>query len=320
MKGSRFFLLALLYLIGIVGYVSWTDSGFSFAGLLSVDPALSKIVYALRIPRLLVILTVGAVLSAIGATYQVLFSNALAEPYVLGISSAVTIAAALCETFLHTSPQSLVQLTLCIFAATIASLLLLGVGSLNKNQSAEKTVLFGMGMNFVFSSLLFLLLSYLSQQLGGGSLRWLFGQIPWLSMNSSILVLVFGVFSLFVLVSLGRYLDALSFGDSVARSLGVSPIFARNLIVFFTSLIVGVLVSQTGSIGFIGLVVPHMARLLFYPKSSRGLISYSVLIGALFLMVSDFISRSIFPPMEFPIGVVTTLLGGPFFLWFLWKR
>lgn len=312
MRGKKIIGILLLYGIGAGIYLACTEQGLSWEN--------HRIIYELRMPRMLVLFTIGGVLSAIGASYQVLFHNPLAEPYVLGISSAVILAGAIGETILHLAPHSPVNLILCIGAALLASLALLGLGTFQKTQSAEKMVLFGMGMNFVFSSLLFLVLSYASQQLGGGSLRWLFGQIPWIPLPVALAVVGFGTLSVGLLAFWGRYLDALSFGDSVARSMGVSPLLARNLIVFLTSLTVGVLVSQSGSIGFVGLVVPHLARLLFSPRSSRQLIFQSVLIGALFLLVSDFISRNLFPPMEFPIGVVTTLLGGPFFLWLLWKK
>lgn len=304
----------------ILLFALYVGATWLFLGSTQSDPTLQRILIELRIPRLLVLLSVGGLLAAVGASYQVLFNNALAEPYVLGISSAVILAAAVGETFFHFSSFSIMHLLLCITASTLASVCLLGVGSFHKSQSAEKTILFGMGMNFVFSSLLFLVLSYASQQLGGGSLRWLFGQIPWMPLQSALFVVAFSFAAFLSLLYLGPILDALSFGDTVARTLGVSPVFSRNLVIFLTSLFVGVLVSQTGSIGFVGLVVPHMARLLFSPKSSRGLLLGSVSIGALFLVLSDYVSRTIAPPMEFPIGIVTTLLGGPFFLWLLWKR
>lgn len=320
MKLQHWLGLALIYTVVILCNLFWTQGGISWGGIFTPDESMHRIIFELRAPRLLVILSIGGVLSAIGASYQVLFNNPLAEPYVLGISSAVTLAGAIGETVFHLAPHSLTHLVICTAAAVIASLALLGIGSLQKTQSAEKTVLFGMGMNFVFSSFLFLVLTYASQQMGGGSIRWLFGQIPWMPLHWAFLVVFFGFCSISILFLLGRHLDALSFGDSVARSLGVSPVLARNTIIFVTSACVGVLVSQTGSIGFVGLVVPHMARMLFSPRSSRSLILHSVLIGAVFLMTSDFVSRAIFPPMEFPIGIVTTILGGPFFLWLLWKK
>lgn len=177
-----------------------------------------------------------------------------------------------------------------------------------------------MGLNFVLSSVLFLILSFYNQHVGGGSLRWLFGNIPWISRGE--VAWVYGLSSplLGILYILGRPLDAISLGDGVARTLGFSPNKQRTWILILTSLLLSALVTYTGAIGFVGLVAPHVVQLLFRPSTSRTLFAFSFLLGAAFLALSDSLSRVLLPPFELPIGIVTTLIGGPAFLVLLWRR
>ncbi|NBX69108.1 MAG: iron ABC transporter permease [Proteobacteria bacterium] len=279
-----------------------------------------RILWSLRIPRLILVLTVGASLAVLGASYQVVFNNVLAEPYILGVSSGVTLGLVVAETFFDLrsgTPQNIAVGLL--FAGLVVMLFLLSY-QWRSGRGLEKIVLFGMGLNFVFSSLLFLVLSYRSQSLGAGSIRWLFGHIPWLNTSQSLIFLLINLTFLSGLWAMGRLIDGLTLGDSVAYTFGFSPAKIRGLLFLLTSLQLTLITSITGAIGFIGLVVPHCVRLLFHPGSTRLLFIISALGGALFLGLSDSLSRTLLPPLEFPIGVITTLLGGPLFLALLWKK
>jgi iron complex transport system permease protein len=279
-----------------------------------------RILWSLRIPRLLLVIGVGGSLAVLGGTYQIIFHNVLAEPYILGVSSAVTFGIVFAETVLHLPLHSWSTMGIgFLFSALVTALLILSY-RFRTGREVERTLLFGLGLNFLFSSLLFLMLSYKTQSSGGGSLRWLFGNIPWVSMNQALIVFLATLALSAILWVLGRYLDALSLGDTVAQSLGVSPSKFRTLILLMTSFHLTILTSMTGSIGFLGLVVPHCVRAVFRPASTRQLFLGSFFVGAIFLGVSDGISRALLPPMEFPIGIITTLIGGPLFLYLLWKR
>ena len=278
------------------------------------------LLWSLRIPRLILVFGIGGALAMLGATYQILFHNPLAEPYLLGVSSAVTLGIVISETLLGwaaLTPQAFGMGFL--FALSVITILILCY-YWKTIKNMERIVLFGMGVNFVFSSALFILLSYHNQSNGGGSLRWLFGNIPWLNLNQSMVFISLVLPLCFTLWILGRYLDGLSLGDSMARTLGFSPSRMRTFLLVLTSLLLTVITSISGAIGFIGLVVPHAIRLWVQPPSSRYLLGLSFLIGALFLCLSDSLSRALLPPLEFPIGIVTTLLGGPLFLYLLWKK
>ena len=148
----------------------------------------------------------------------------------------------------------------------------------------------------------------------------MFGQIPWSSAREVGLVAAFVIPLVACLLLLSRRLDALAFGDSVARTMGFNPGKARALFLALSSALLTVIVFFTGAIGFVGLVIPHGVRLVFRPSSSRALLSLSLVTGALFLAASDLLSRVILPPFEFPIGIITTLFGGPLFLFLLWRK
>jgi iron complex transport system permease protein len=279
-----------------------------------------RIVFELRLPRLLLTLIVGGSLAVLGGTYQILFQNALAEPYLLGVSSAVTFGLVLGEVVFHWASVSFPVLALGAGAALLATGGLIALYLSGYGSNLERIVLFGMGLNFVLSSTVFMILSYSYQQVGGGAFRWLFGQIPWVTLREvgGLAAIAFPL--LLVLWIYARRLDALSLGDMVARTLGIEPVRTRIGLLVVSSALISSLVMFTGAIGFVGLVVPHAVRLIFLPSSTRSSFHVSFLGGAVFLASADLLSRKVLPPFEFPIGIVTTLLGGPIFLILLWRR
>lgn len=318
-RWSWFFLF-----LGILFILPWFGGeSISFAALWKSDSPFAidhTILWELRIPRLLLVISIGGSLALVGATYQILFNNALAEPYIFGVSSAVTLGIVIGEVWLHLPYDSLFNLTFGFLFSFIMTLLLVLSYYWKTGREMERIVLFGMGLNFILSSAIFLILSQHSQSVGSGSLRWLFGNIPWVSLRDSLLFLILTLPFCAILWFLGRSLDALSLGDSVALTMGVSPNKLRTLILLITSFHLTLITAKTGSIGFLGLVVPHCARLIFRPGSTRSLFLISFFVGALFLGISDSLSRALLPPLEFPIGIFTTLIGGPLFLYILWKR
>ncbi|MBI4405126.1 MAG: iron ABC transporter permease [Deltaproteobacteria bacterium] len=279
-----------------------------------------RILWELRVPRVAFVALCGGGLAILGATYQVLFRNPLAEPYVLGTSTAVTLGVVFAEVFLKFSSYTVEALgTGFLFALSVTSLLM-ALTFTRVGKEVERIILFGMGMNFVLSSVLFLLLSFYYQHMGGGSLRWLFGHIPWVGFRDVGWLAIVSVPCMILLFILSRHLDALSLGDSVARTLGVSPFRSRFILLALTCVFLSFIVCLTGAIGFVGLVVPHIVRLCVAPSSTRTLLGISLPLGAVFLVISDLVSRVILPPFEFPIGIITTIVGGPLFLILLWKR
>ena len=284
------------------------------------ESATHRILFQLRLPRVIFVFAAGSALAVVGATYQILFHNVLAEPYLLGISSASVLGMAVAESFLGITAATVPSQAIGLGCAAVVTGLLVWMAKSDGGMETQRIALFGVGVNFFLSSLLFLLLSFQSQTVGGGTLRWLFGQIPWLSNAQALQFTAVTLAVLALLFYRARALDALGFGDGVARTLGFSPERNRIFFLVLTSALVAWLVSFTGSIGFVGLVVPHLVRLLFTPGSARGLLGRSALLGGAFLCFADAAARGLLPPMEFPVGIMTTLLGGPIFLALLWKR
>lgn len=278
-----------------------------------------RIFWELRIPRLLVTIALGGVLATVGGTYQSLFKNPLCEPYILGVSSAVLLGIVTSETVFHQSAGTVFSIGMGLGCALLLILILMAFSS-TAMASSERVILFGLGSNFVLSAILFLLLSFQTQSVGGGTLKWFFGFLPWLELKQAAMFLFSSLLFVSILLIFSRPIDALRLGDSVARTLGVSPRVTRNSYLVFTSLVVAITVSFSGTIGFVGLAVPQLCRILFRPASMRSLFFQSFFVGAVFLSLADGISRALIPPFEFPVGVITTLIGGPLFLMTLWKR
>jgi iron complex transport system permease protein len=325
MKASAwwFGILAILGILFLAAPFLGTES-LSIKEILIPDSPAHRIFFELRIPRACLVAVVGGALAILGGTYQTLFHNSLAEPYILGISSAVLLGSAVAELVFGFAPYSWGSQAGGWLVSFVATLLLVGLylhrSGASTSRAMDRLVLFGMGLNFVLSSLLFLLVSYHAQQIGGGNWRWLFGQIPWVTESRALTFSLTVIPLLAVIILMSRSLDALSLGDSVARTLGFRPERVRTFLLVWTSLLLAFLVAATGSIGFVGLIIPHAVRLVFQPASARSTLLWSFGVGAIFLVAADVLSRCLMPPYEFPIGIMTTLLGGPALLYLLWKQ
>lgn len=306
--------LVLLFLIPFLG-----SESIAISEILEPESFGYRIFWDLRIPRFLFALSLGGLLSTIGGTYQLVFRNPLCEPYILGISSAVLLGMVVGELVFGQIQILNFQflISVCFALALILALILFSSARPKKN---DRLVLFGVGANFFLSSFLFLLLSVQSQSVGGGTLKWFFGFLPWPHLSSALIFLGVATLSLGILLLFSRFLEALTLGDLVAKTLGVDAMKTRNWVLLGTSVILTIAVLQSGTIGFVGLVVPLFCRYCFRPRNHRLLMLQSFGVGALFLAIADGLSRSLFPPHEFPVGILTTLLGGPFFLWALWKK
>lgn len=312
-------LLFLIFLVGIAIAPLFGAESLHLSEIFTSGSTDHEIFFRLRLPRVLFAALVGGALSILGATYQIIFQNPLSEPYVLGISSAATLGIVLSEMLLGVAAISWAAGAFGFLGGALVTVVIILFAQSRMGKTSERVLLFGIGWNFVLSSILFILLSFQLQS-SGQNFRFLFGQIPWLTLSEAgrLWTAVFPL--LFLLWILGRKLDALSFGDSTARTMGVAPRLTRNFCLALTSLILCILVIYTGSIGFVGLAIPHVTRLWIRPQSTRRLLEVSFVLGGLFLVVADITSRVLLPPYEFPVGTITTLLGGPIFIAMLWKR
>ena len=274
----------------------------------------------LRIPRVLFAFIAGAGLALCGMVFQAMFHNPLATPFTVGIASGASLGAAI---YVHLGLSfTLLGLDGGSFAAFLGALIAISfVYSLSRYEggfSPERLLLTGVAISFFFSSLI-LFTQYLSNLTDSFQiLRWLMGNLTTVGYHDILQLLPFVSFCSVVILWLSRELNLLMAGDELALSRGVSVRKIRYVLFFITSLCVGAIVALCGPIGFIGMMVPHMCRLLI-GTDHRYLAPASLLFGGAFLILCDTIARLIIAPAEIPVGVISTLLGGPFFLWLLMK-
>ena len=282
-------------------------------------------IYWLRFHRTTLALIAGGGLALAGLVFQAMFRNPLATPYTLGVASGAAFGAALClQTTIRFGLPSLVfAIPTVSLGAFLGAFLAMGVVlslSRHRDTTSEQMLLAGVAVNFFFSSMI-VLLQYLSAPHDAFQiLRWTMGGVQnatnaadWLR-----LLPIVGLLMAF-LSSQSRTMNVFVTGNDRAKSLGVNVDRFRTVLFIGTSLVVGAIVSITGPIGFVGLLVPHVVRLLVGPDH-RLLILSTGFLGAVFLAGCDTLGRLMSHPAEFPVGIITSLFGGPFFLWLLLRR
>lgn len=273
-------------------------------------PALRDgIVWELRMPRVLAAAAVGAGLALCGAIMQAVLSNPLADPYLLGLSSGASFGAVTVIVLGLT-----LALPVAAFAGSLVALAAtLFLASAVGRITASRTILAGIAVSAALGALTSLVIFWSAT---GDSYReilgWLLGSLAGITWpTAAIALLGIAIIGLPLLASAGT-LDAFAFGDRAATTLGVAVGRTRWILLGMTALLTGCLVAVSGSIGFVGLVVPHAVRLLVGARH-RALLPLSLLTGAIFLVWADTLARTLFVPRELPVGVVTALVGAPLF-------
>ncbi len=285
------------------------------------DGVAAVIFWQIRVPRVAAALLAGAGLAIGGAAFQALFRNPLATPFTLGVASGAAFGVAV-ATRLGAS-IALLSLPLNSVAALAGALVAVAVVwlliHLRPATSATVLLLAGVAMSFFFSSLI-LFLQY-TASLGDSYriVRWLMGGLAGVGQAELLRMAPFVAVGVIALGWRARELDLLSVGTDLAASRGVDVVRTRKLIFLATSVMVGGVVAACGPIGFVGMMAPHICRLMV-GSEHRFLLPASVLFGGAFLAVCDTAARLVIAPAELPVGVITAFLGGPFFLWLLLRR
>jgi iron complex transport system permease protein len=274
-----------------------------------------EIFVQVRLPRIILAALVGAALASAGVVFQAILRNPLADPYILGVSSGaglgatIVVVSGLSWTLWGHSP-----IAVFAFVGALGTVLLVWfISRLTGKFHITGLLLAGVVVNAFFSSVIMFLTSVVKSQKVYATIFWLMGNMA----EESFLVLwlaagciVGGISALFYI---GPQLNALSFTDDDARSMGVNPAKTRIIAFAAAAFITAIAVSLSGLIGFVGLVVPHSVRLIFGPDHRQS-IPLSAIAGAIFLVIADTVARLIVAPAQLPVGVVTAIVGGPFFL------
>ena len=275
-----------------------------------------QLLLQLRIPRVLAALIVGAALASSGAVLQVLLGNPLAEPGVLGISGGASLAVVLLLFFVPITPTPFITMIAAMAGALLFTLILVGF-SRRQKVSMARLLLIGVALG-ILSGAVVTWVFYFSDDLSMRQLMyWLMGSVGGVSWEQLSLLFVI-VPVLIVLCMQGKSLDVMMLGDVAARQLGVDVRRIRWLLILMISLLVGCSVALAGVIGFVGLVVPHLLRLQFGTEN-RYLLPLSAICGGILLVLADTLSRVLLADADLPIGVVTTSLGAPVFIWMLMR-
>lgn len=275
----------------------------------------------LRMPRVLLATALGAGLAVSGAALQALFTNPLCEPYTLGISSGSALGAAIGATLgLDWAFAGLMGPAFAGALFFAAALYFTSVSLERRGGSGNLSLLLtGVMLGFLGSSLVALWMSFSDAEGIQRAMFWLWGDLSRARIRGSLICLFSSLWLCFLIWKRSDSLDGLLMGEEGAQSLGIDVPNERKKIVLLVSLLVGVCVSAGGMIGFVGLVVPHLARRLV-GALHRGLIPICALWGAVILTGADCLARVIVRPVELPVAVVTALVGAPVFLWIMLQR
>jgi iron complex transport system permease protein len=326
---SVFLLIATLLgiSIGTVSVPVWDIVGiigaevFRYSPIESINPMHSNIVMNIRLPRVVLAGLVGASLAIAGAAFQGLLRNPLADPYTLGVSSGASVGAVITLFFGVSIPFAgmfTLPLLSIAFAFLTIMMVLFFARRIDRGMKVETIILTGI----IFSSFLGAFIS-LMIALTGDELRqiigWLMGSVSMRGWEYINIILPFFLIGSFILLMNAREINAMSFGEERAQHIGVNVQRRKMLVLIAGSILTGAAVAVSGTIGFVGLVIPHLTRLLWGPDH-RHLLPLSIFTGSGFLILADLVARTIISPTELPIGVITSMIGAPVFAIILMNR
>lgn len=318
---TRLVLFFLITCIAVIIGLSFGPVKIGFGDLLetffshNANQTFSQIIFEIRMPRVLYAIAVGGGLSIAGAVFQAILMNPLAEPYILGISSGGTFGAIL--SFLIGA--SFIGTQLFSFAGALCVMLLVFVlGKRFGELEPNVLLLTGVMVGAFFSAAILLMMTLLNDSLRT-ALFWLMGNLSIADKDNLkfVLPVTFGVSTLLMLNS-NRY-NLISLGTDSAKQLGVNTTFLKKYTYLLSSLMIGTLVSVSGIIGFVGLLVPHVCRMIF-GVDNRIVLPASFFFGAAYLILCDTLARTLIAPSELPVGAVTAIIGAPVFIYLLRKR
>ena len=283
--------------------------------IFSTDAMEARIIRELRLPRVTLAFIAGAALATAGMAFQALFRNALATPYTLGVSAGASLGAAV---YVHAGVTTVLagipgETFAALAGAALSTMVVYALARAATGFSSATLLLSGVAVSFLCTSVI-LAIQYVGDVTTSFRIgRWLLGGLEIVGFSPVLHLLPFAALGIGALLLISRQLDQIVVGEDAAASRGVSVTTIKKVVFTAASLMVGGVVATCGPIGFVGLIVPHAGRMALGPRH-RTLGPFCVLAGGAFLVACDTASRTIAAPIEIPVGIVTALIGGPFFL------
>lgn len=277
------------------------------------------IIWNIRVPRILLSGLSGASLALVGACFQGLFRNPLADPQILGVSSGAALGATIAAlTGFSVSFFGLGVIGAFAFLGALLTVFFVyRIAFTGSTGSVTHIVLTGTAVSAMLSSMISFLMSIRREQIEKVYM-WTLGSFSAASMNKVVFLFVFFVLCATVILVYAKDLNIIATGEETAESLGVDTLKVKRTLIIAGSLLVAACVSVCGIIGFVGLIIPHVIRIIVGPRNER-LLPFSCLFGAFFLIVCDTLARTLRAPGEIPVGVITALFGAPYFLLLLYR-
>jgi iron complex transport system permease protein len=274
----------------------------------------NAILFDIRLPRILLGATVGASLALAGASLQSLLRNPLAEPYLLGVSSGAALGTMLA--FIFFAAVDAARPLMAFAGASLATLAVYQMAKSRAGMNVERLILSGVIVTTFLSSLLVLLTSLLDAAKLRSFTFWLLGDLSQATKNGFYLTLIVAALGTIVLSSQARALNLMMIGERDAFDFGVEVGRTRLFVFTAAAALVGVSVAASGSVGYVGLIVPHLVRLII-GSDNRLVIPFSAVAGAIFVVLADTVARVAIAPRELPVGAITALVGAPLFVYLL---
>lgn len=310
-KTFSFIILCILVLV--LCFLACAFGSVDISELTSAD---RYILYDIRLPRVLMCVVAGAVLAVCGASYQAVFRNPLSDPYILGVSSGASLGASVA--IILGLDVLVIGVPLVSFAFALATVFLIMTLSRVGNRMHTTTlILAGISFNFLFSAIISIIM-FIDREDMHKIYFWTMGSLSGIKYMDIIVVAFFGITGYIILRMLSKRMNALLLGDISAQSIGINVEKTKKTILVVSTLMTSAVVSYCGVIGFVGLVVPHIVRLIV-GGDNRKILPYSVFGGIIFMLLADILARTLASPNELPIGSITSIVGAPFFIYLLYN-
>lgn len=277
------------------------------------------IFFSIRVPRVIFSAVAGGALAVVGLIYQSLLKNGMADPFITGSSSGAALGAAVAIAFFPAAigGKSVFIATAFIFSAG-ATFFSWFIGVKNGRLNAETIILTGIAVNFFSSSSVAMIMIFKREALEK-ILFWTMGSFSYSNIDEIVLIAVITVIISGIYIFFSREIDLIMSGDETAHTAGVNVFWVKAGIMAVSALLVAVIVTFSGIVGFVGLIIPHISN-RFNGKKIRENIIFTIILGSCFMIVCDSAARTLFAPMEIPVGVITSFMGAPYFIYLLKKR